>query len=237
MRRIALVLALLSVAPCAQAAGMAVRWGSCEGYSNRNFACDNDAGAEVLVVSFSAPTGVGPLSGVAAKGHISAAEGAVPPWWQMVNRGACRNSSLSGSFMVGDETECDDPWLGQGMGGIAAYRLDAQGVEFQVAVAVPASAVQAIAGGRTYAAFKLFINHQRTTAGNCNGCRTPMCITIESMKLGQPNMRAPHEIELTDGMPGLGGAANVVKWQGGTPRCGAGAAKPSTWTDVKKHYH
>ena len=231
------ILALLGAAGSAHAAGMALRWGTCEGTSNRNFACDVDAGAEVLVASFSAPAGAGALSGVAAKGHISAAEGSVPPWWQMVNRGACRNSSLSVSFVMSDETECDDPWQGQGMGGIASYRLDEQGAEFQIAVAVPSSAMQSITSGRTYAAFKLFINHQRTTAGNCNGCRTPMCISLESMKLGQPNMRSPYEIELTDGITGMGGASTVVTWQGGTPRCGAGAAKPSTWTKLKKYYH
>lgn len=237
MKRFLLVVALLTVASSAHAAGMALRWGSCEGFANRNFACDGNSGAEILVASFSPPAGVAALSGVSVIGHISGVDGSVPVWWQMVNRGMCRNSSLSTSFMVSDETACDDPWMGQGMGGIAAYRTDGQGIEFQIAVAVPEHAVQPASAGRTYAAFKLMVNHQRTSgAGSCEGCSTPVCITLESMTLGQPNKNGLKSVVLTQGISGMGGAANVVTWQNGTPRCGAGAARPSTWYDLKKRY-
>jgi hypothetical protein len=247
LKRILLVLALLAAASAARASGMALRWNSCEGASNRNFACDVSTGADVLVASFSPPAGVGTLTGVSVHARISAAEGAVPPWWQMSSRGGCRNSSLSASYSVGDETDCEDPWQGQAMGGIAAYDTDGQGVVFQVAVAVPSTVAQAVSSGRTYAAFKLFVNHQRSTgAAGCTGCSVPMCITLVDMTLGQPNTQGCNPVDnpgcvrdpimLTDGIPGMGGASNVVTWQGGTPRCGAGAPKPSTWSDLKKRY-
>ena len=243
LKRFVPMLALLLVAASAHAAGMGLRWGSCEGADNRNFACDGGSGAEVLVASFSPPAGLGPLTGVAVTGRISAAGSGIPPWWQMAYAGACRKSSLSVSFTLSDETECEDPWQGQAMGGVASYRPDAQGAEFLIAVAVPESMAPSVSNGRSYAALKMFINHQRSSGpSSCAGCSTPVCITLEKMQLGQFN-HAPHtevappEIVITDARSGLGGAGNVVKWQGGTPRCGAGAAKASTWTELKRIYH
>ena len=108
---IALLLAAIAGMPSrCGAAGIGLRWGSCEGASNRNFACDPNTGSEVLVVSFSPATEIDALTGVAALGRIAAADGSVPPWWQMVNRGSCRYSSLSTSFVLDDQVECEDPW-------------------------------------------------------------------------------------------------------------------------------
>jgi hypothetical protein len=244
LKRLMFVLALLGAASSARAAGgMALRWGSCEGTSNRNFACDASSGSELLVASFSPPSGVSALTGVAAIGHISAADSNVPAWWQMAP-GGCRGGSLSASFAMGDQTECDDPWQGQGIGGIAAIRTDAQGVYFKLGVAVPQQLAQPVSSGRTYAAFKLIISHRGTTSsGGCTGCSTPMCITLDAMTLAQPNTvlcnencTAENEITLTDGISGMGGISSVVTWQGGTPRCGAGAAKPATWSELKKRF-
>jgi hypothetical protein len=187
---------------------------------------------------------VGILTGVSVIGHMSAADSNVPAWWQ-VQTGGCRTGALSVSFAMGDETECDDPWQGQGAGGIAYVRTDDQGVAFEVAVAVPISAAQSVSAGRTYAAFKLLLNHKRTgSSGGCTGCSTPMCITLDAMVLGQPNRRPCSDpgcvqegIVLTSGIGGMsGGPGNVVTWQGGTPRCGAGAAKPATWAELKKRF-
>ena len=238
LRRFVLALALSALAAPAFASGIGLRWGSCEGASNRNFACDENNGTDVLVASFSPPGGVGALSGVAAWGHISAAQGSVPPWWQLSSADGCRGSSLAASFLFFGETECDDPWNGQGMGGIAYVRADGQGMGFLVAVAVSASLVQPVAAGRTYSAFKLIINHDQSTgAGSCAGCQTPVCITLDRMILGQPNESGYRDVELTQGMSGLsGGAANVVTWQGGTPSCGAGGPKASTWGKLKERY-
>lgn len=231
---LALVLSLL--AGPAHAAGMGLRWGSCEGASNRNFACDANNGAEMLVVSFSPPSGVDKLTGVEVYGHVVAADGSVPAWWDLFNRGACRSSSLSASFVLSDLNDCEDTWQGQAMGGIAAYRPDGQGMKFVIAVAVPGT-VGAVSPGRTYAALKLMVNHQRSTGpGSCAGCLVPMCITLDRLVLGQPNERGYKNMEITQGLSGIGGAGNVATWQGGTPLCGAGAAKPSSWGELKRKY-
>ena len=102
--------------------------------------------------------------------------------------------------------------------------------------AVPVSAIHPVSSGRNYAAFKLMVNHQRSTgSGACDGCNTPMCIQLDAIRLVQP--RVHQDVELTTGTPGMGGASNIVTWQGGTATCGAGAAKAATWSELKRRFH
>jgi hypothetical protein len=244
LKRLALASLLLLPALEAHAAGMAIRWNSCLGTANRNFACDRSTGSEVIVGSFSSPTTIS-LSGAEVYMRVSAADGEPPSWWQMFTPGSCRQTSLSVAFDVSGETECDDPWLGQAAGGIGWFSSSAPnawpgtsqgtpGRYLKMAIAVPPLAIQTISPGRTYAAFLLTINHARSHGpAACEGCQQPVCITLEHMRLTNPEKRP---IDLTSGIPGMGGASNVVTWQGGTPTCGAGAAKPSTWSEIKRRY-
>ena len=238
------VLAQLALSSAADAAGVALRWNSCKGESNRNFACDRSTGSEVLVGSFVAPSTL-ELSGVEVNLRITTTEGSVPSWWQMAGGGRCRATSLSTSFDVSAETECDDPWMGQAGGGIGYYDMKppsnwpgqgqgSPGVFVRMAMAIPQAAVQPISGGRHYAAFRMLINHSRSSGpGACEGCMTPACISIDLMKLTTPVGR--YDVDLTTAVTGMS-AGNVAMWQGGTPTCSAGAAKSSTWADVKRRY-
>ena len=54
-RVIVLLLLVLSACTPAHATGVALRWNSCEGSANRNFACDRSTGSELLVGSVQAP--------------------------------------------------------------------------------------------------------------------------------------------------------------------------------------
>jgi hypothetical protein len=90
LKRIAIILLQLCLAWPAHAAGVALRWGSCEGYANRNFACNQTTGAEVLVGSFSPPAGINELSGIQVYIRVSAGGTNLPSYWQMFNRGSCR---------------------------------------------------------------------------------------------------------------------------------------------------
>lgn len=230
-------IALLVAAPARAAGGIGLRWGGCEGTANRNFACDLNTGAEMLVVSFNPPPGIAKLTGVAVYGTVAAANTQFPAWWDLFNRGSCRASSLSALFSLDDLADCEDPWSGQAMGGIAAYRREGNGVRFLLAVAVAPQNAHAVQPGRIYGAMKILVNHQRTTGGgSCTGCNTPVCITVDRIVLGQPNERGLGEVEVTSAMTGLGGAANIVTWQGGTADCRAGAARNSTWGALKRIY-
>ena len=117
-------------------------------------------------------------------------------------------------FDVSGETECDDPWMGQAAGGLGLYKIDgSNGVDLRMVMAVPRAAVQPLSGGRDFAAFRMILNHSRSNGpAACEGCSKPVCVTIERMKLTTPIQR--YNVELTSGLSGMGGAANVVTWQG-----------------------
>ena len=251
MKRFAALLVLLLFASSAQAAGMALRWNSCQGTANRSFACDRSTGSEVLVGSFDPPSGVGQLSGIEVILSFGAADGTLPSWWQMFDAGSCRRGAISSSFDMSDQTECDDAWNGSAVGGMtdAASKLvsrydvgNPNGVEMCIAAAVPTSMIQPVSSGRTYAAFKLIINHQKTN-GVCAGCDVPMCITLDAIRLTQPGRPqsdgspgTENYVDITDGISSMGSQSQVAMWQGGTPNCGAGASKASTWSQLKARF-
>lgn len=260
MKRFAGLFALLLLAPCliapsARAAGIALRWGSCAGTANRNFACDRSSGAELLVGSFDPPSGVNQLSGIEVILSIAAADGNTPSWWQAFDAGSCRRGSLQASFDVSDQSECDDPWSGRAQGtiGSAAATLvsnenlnDPPGIDlYLVGAMTTPTELQGVSSGRTYAAFKILINHQKSSGPSaCSGCDTPVCITIDAIRLTDPGRLIDansHKWEnktfvITDGIAGLGGASQVATWQGGSSNCTAGLAKPSTWAQLKSRF-
>jgi len=246
LKRIACVLVVLALASSAHASGVALRWSSCEGTANRNFACDRSTGSELLVGSFDPPGGINQLVGIEVILSIAAADGSVPSWWQMYEAGSCRRSSIGAAFDVSDQAECDDAWNGQATGGIAKYHSGGPtGVDVLLAAAVPRDQIHGVSSGRTYAAFKLIINHQRSNgSGSCGGCDVPVCITLDAIRLVQPSRQlhpgdpatAAVYVDLTDGISGMGGSSQVATWQGGTPNCGAGTAKPSTWSELKARF-
>ncbi len=247
MKRLAITVSvcLLAIAPCAHAAGLGLRWGSCEGTANRNFACDRSTGSELLVGSFSPPGGITEMTGIQAYLRVVTADGKIPAWWQMVDRSNCRPTSLSMQADVSDQMECDDLWEGQGMGGIARYvQNGSNGVDLMLGIAIPPNARHPLSAGRTYAAFKLVINHLRTSgAGACAGCETPVCISLDRMVIAQYWGGPPTEpsrarnFEITLGLPATGNTlGNVATWQGGTATCGAGLSRPSSWKQVKDRF-
>ena len=259
MKRFAALFLLLALASSAHASGVALRWNSCAGASNRTFACDRSTGSEMLVGSFDPPSGVNELSGMEVILSIAAADGTTPSWWQSVDPSSCRRGSIAASFDVSDQSECEDPWNGQAVGGIGAASAsrvsqtdipNPAGVDLYLVCGLPAlpnrpPQLQGVSSGRTYAAFKLIINHQKSNgSAACAGCDTPVCITIDAIRLSQPSVEKPDETSqsppvyslLTDGISGMGGQTQVATWQGGTANCGAGLSKPSTWSALKDRF-
>ena len=48
--------------------------------------------------------------------RVASAAGTTPAWWQFKQSGACRQNSLTSSFDMSDQMECEDPWEGQASG-------------------------------------------------------------------------------------------------------------------------
>src|SRR5262245_35216274 len=164
------ILALPALASSAHAAGVALRWGSCEGTANRAFACDRSTGTEVLVGAFDPPGGIRQLVGIEAYIQVTAGDGSLPSWWQMYGAGGCRKGSMAASFDLSDQMECEDTWSGQAMGGSGLFPKNGPNV-FYVIAAVAPDVAQAPQSGRMYGAFKLIINHQKSNgSGSCTGC-------------------------------------------------------------------
>src|SRR5262249_31747385 len=101
-RRFTILFALLSALPIAAAAattppGVNLRWDQClddGGTANRFFACDTNAGGDILVGSFvlDAPqTGVNGLEIVV---DLVSESAALPEWWAYHLPGSCRRTSL-----------------------------------------------------------------------------------------------------------------------------------------------
>lgn len=244
LRRLACLAPLLVVlaASPAAAAGAGIRWNSCLGESNRNFACDRSTGSEALVGTFQAPASMSMMAADAFV-RITVAESDMPGWWTMWGNGSCRPGAATFSADVSAETDCDDPWQGNATGGFGLRSLDDRGLLLAITMAVPRTAPVSISGGQTYAFFRITIQHTRSMgAGACAGCNTPACITLESALLYphreemNPGSPDPRLVELTEGIAGVGGAGNIVTWQGGTPTCTAGARKSSSWSDLKRRF-
>ena len=183
----ATALTLLVSSLPAYATGIGLRWNSCQGTSNRSFACDRTTGSEILVASFSPPGGISEMTGIEATLHITTADGNIPAWWQMFNVGSCRRNSLQVQLDVSDQMDCDDPWEGQAMGGIARYRLEGStGVDLLIGAAVPSSLKRSLSSGRTYAAFKLAINHLSSLKGGLTSAtNAPPVATVSPARVNR----------------------------------------------------
>jgi hypothetical protein len=234
LHRFACLIALVaSLGSSSAAAGVGLRWNSCAGESNRNFACDRSSGAELLVGSFQSPAGMSMIFADAYV-RVTVAEGDIPSWWRMWAAMDCRRSSTSLSVDMSTESECDDPWQGGAYGLFEPNAIDERGVELWISMGITESDPVEISPGRTYGLFRWTIQRTRSEGpGSCAGCSTPTCIVLEEVVLS-PLLGPP--VEITDGITGLGGAGNIVTWQGGTPSCRSGAPKGSSWGELKRRY-
>ena len=216
------LLAVLVLPAIADAApGIAMRWDRCyadAGAANKAFACDTNSGTHSLTVSFSPAADIDQVSGNEIVLDLLTASATLPDWWQFKNGGSCRISSLNTNVVLPPgSVNCDDPWRGQGAGGIGAYNLNYFNTQARprilIAVAVPADALGSVLQGHEYFSFNLTIDHARTVgAGSCSGCVTPMCLLATSLTIVRPldigdvTLREP-----------LGPNSNVAAWQGGSP--------------------
>jgi len=225
---LSLVAAVLVPAGTAHAAPLNLAWDQClseGGVSHKYFACDTDAGYEVLVASFVPQAAMADFSGLTAV--ISGQTGdfaALPDWWQLYYSGACRQTAVSCSFdfLSSPNVSCADPWQGIAVGGIGAYYTAANpspvdptpsnALQVKLLGALPSPV--ALAAGAEYYAFKLSISHAKTTgAGACAGCTAGLCLSLTQIDLyptsGTPVTLLPDHGTIGDFYVGT----SVVAWQ------------------------
>jgi hypothetical protein len=232
---IAALLALTLGRP-AGAAEALLAWDDCRGgrgESLRSFACNSDGGSQTLVVSVTAPPGMGMWTGFEIITLFDFGTSTRPAWWELRNGpslpGSCRNGTVSVNVASEGLTGCEDPYQGIGMGGIGSYYPVGGNsrTALKTVFAVPMGSEAPLTANREYFVQKIVITNAHTSS--CGGCAVPVCISIESVKVGQP-YRAPGGDVIV--VPQDRGS---VSWQAaGT--CGASRSKRTSWSNVKSIY-
>ena len=221
MRRLAQVgiaFFLLSTTAAHAAQGVNLRWSSCFGDGgtvNRNFACDTNAGTNVLVGSFELGTPLAQVSGNEMVIDLWFGSLGLPAWWAFTKAGFCRQASLAlDTALPPAALSCVDWASGRSAGGIGDYRINLNGfgtAKVVMAIALPAPELADLEAGQEYFSLRLTIDNAKTVGGaSCGGCDIPVCMNLLAFNLTTPV--AANNRRLTTG---TNGTSLVVTWQGG----------------------
>jgi hypothetical protein len=234
-----LIAAVLVSAQPAFASVLNVAWGndcwSEQSAGNRNFACNTNDGTETITGSFVLDSDMPDFVGIEATMWLCANTTFVPDWWQVVNPGTCRTASLTttADLSAAPPANCVDPWQGRAQGDIAGYTPVAgmpNGAE--LTVVFWATDAVGLTGGVEYAAFRVRIDHQKTTgAGACAGCATPAGLVLERIEVAEASDRFV-PVDLPSQFQ-----SDYVFWNGGTYwYCFKDPVRTSTWGQIKSLY-
>src|SRR5262245_24323021 len=222
------VAAMLCAASSAFAApGVSLSWTTCSGdarVNNKAFACNANAGSNLLVVSFELGADLNTVTGNEVVVDFLTQQPVLPAWWDMKNAGTCRPSSLLFNTTADiNNVVCQDWAAGASVGGIGAYgngtiatdgsvdpSLQAAHRRCIIALAVPGTAPVDLVSATEYFSCNIIINNLKSTGtGACAGCTEPMCIVLNSVKVVTPI--GANDIFIGNA-PTPGG--NIVTWQG-----------------------
>jgi len=243
---VVVVAALLAFASSALAApGYSLRWINCAGEGtgtdNRTFACNSNAGTNLLVISFELPADLAQVSGNEVVLDVLSQSATLPAWWDFKNAGSCRANSLACdvTFDV-NNVVCRDWAQGAAAGVVGSYTmidsvdpaLDARHRRIKVAVTVPPDALQDLVAHTEYFACNLAIDDQKTVGtGSCGGCSEPMCVVLNSVFVQTPVLAN----NIFIGNASSAGS-NIVTWQALGQDCQAVPTKNRTWGQLKSLY-
>lgn len=234
------VLVVLACAPAAMGAGVNLFWNDCgnsgTGVTNRNFACNTNVGANVLVVSFDPPAGITTLSGINFIIDLQSQSSPLPQWWRFKNAGTCRMSSMTANTDF-PTLACLEPWASPGNAGVAAYSENYGGDPRRARIVGSIATVSGNAPvdpGNEYYAANLSINNALTVGeGSCAGCLDPVCLVLLQVRLAQPAPNPTWSIEnplWSSYATWQNGAINTFGCPGGSP------VVNRTWGMVKGLY-
>ena len=243
-----LVVALLGFSTAtARAAGINLYWNDCStggaATTNRDFACNTNAGFNDLYVSYDPPPEITSTVGVEITINLVSSASALQDWWQLKNPGTCRLTALT--MLPSAASACPDPWQGVGVGGIAAYLVNSSNPSIPVngarilavmAVAEGTPMLPLVAGTEYFGGVIRISNAKTVGPTACAGCTIPVCLMLSQVSLYPPGS--------TSGTPLFLPLTNVfVGWQGGVGGVGGGftcfGPTPTlnrTWGQIKTIY-
>jgi len=195
--------------------GLNLSWGDAPspGSSGRLFACNSNAGADTLVVSFVSPDSLNAFAGLEFYVMAQAEADSLPPWWRFTasSQGECSRVLGATIDFAGGPFSCRDPWSSTSAGSAAVdlypdsvpNRARLRGVASR-----PPTQLGQIVPGVEYYAMKLVLDHQNTMGSSaCTGCRVPVSLRLDYIVLKQGN-----------GLPsttiGTASKVRVAGWQG-----------------------
>jgi hypothetical protein len=227
-----LLLAALAAAP-AHAGGINLSWSDCgnAGAFDETFACNTNQGSHTLVVSFEPDAPMPDMNGVIAWLDFQNVM-PIPPWWQLVNVGSCRQTALTMNANFTTNTACVDFWQNQYAGGLGSYQIGVSAPNrARLGVIVATQFPGPVAPGTEYYAMKVMISNAKTVGTpSCSGCEAKGCVVLASVEL-QPGSPGPNQIITVPR------DRNAITWQGSTGYgCIAVPTLNRTWGAIKSLY-
>ena len=225
--------ALTFAAPERADAGLRIAWDHCgdAGASTRSFACNSNAGSDVLVISFLSSFPMQKLAYALVTVDVCFPSNGLPAWWQVLGVGSCRLGSLTvtGTTVSDGCDQAWDPITGSTQTILRVTSGDVlNGLEFVVRVtAADTTKALDVIAGQEVALFRLVLDHARTIGtGACSGCAMAADIRPEYVWFYNTG----------GGNVGTGGSAYVT-WQDPSTFCLlAVPVRNSTWGQVKSLY-
>lgn len=235
----------LLAAPARAAQGVNLGWDRCQGdggSENRTFACDTNAGTEVLVCSFVLDTPMPEVSGNEIIIELLSEADPIPAWWHFREAATCRQNSLAANMNANaNDVVCVDWTAGQATGGVGAYSNELGSIDpslisrhrrIRIALAVPLEAIADLAADTEYFACNVTIDHTKTVGTDaCAGCTGPVCLVLTWCKVVTRAVESDRVL-YEPASPG----SNMVTWQGVGPNCNLVPVKRTTWGQVKGLY-
>jgi hypothetical protein len=246
---IAIAVALSAAFPVATRAaeGLYLTWDDCaQGTftSNRDFACDTNAGTNELYVAFTMPQATDNVRAAEIVIDVQHSSAVLPDWWRLES-GGCRwpmfePTNLTAAATFPGRTACLDMWQGAStapIAEIAGYTVGqpaggANQVRIKVTVSVLPGNERTLDGSSMYYAARVILTNSLTVGSpSCAGCSGAACLVLNSILIGRA---AGGNVFLqTAGA----GEANWALWQGGSgANCAAVPIRNRPWGQVKGLY-
>ena len=233
------VVLLLALAGSARADGFNLAWQNCYpegGEVSRSSTCTLNGGqAAKAVASFSISTSWTDFMGIVPRMSVQTETALLPAWWQFFNAGSCRQNAMAANFdfTASPNQFCHDPWAGNGVGGIAAYQLNADGDASKARIVIVGVLAPGFPGEITanqeYYAFAVHISNALTTT--CSGCLAPATLVLESI---QADHGTPGNVEsrmITTPLQN-----QCITWQHTQNVCATAALPNRSWGQIKTLY-
>lgn len=221
------------------APALTLAWSDClqgGGATTVAFGCAANTVTFTLQPAFTLAATVDSVVAIEGVVDVLSQPGTLPPWWEL-QPGGCRGNALVALEPVG--SGCSDPWAGNGVSAIQAYRVspetsapDRARIVFTASV-LPSQKVTLLPG-IPYNAPALALGTQTTVGTNaCSGCSATACLVFNSVTLKRVPGATGADIVISD----PASTANWAYWQGTTGLdCAVVPVRDRTWGAIKSLY-